>query len=253
MTTKAYSLADAALKAISSHLDQYQAEKRLIQSHPDYSDAWKQRTTAQRRDMYSVQAKQEFRAAWKSYQQAKKQALAAVTEARQAKDADLNWSQIQVLSQEYASRIKNPPPGRTRAAVLDDLAQQASASKEARRAYALAASEYLSSGDTAQAATRARHLVRQWEEEAVAPVDEAERQAAAFDAIEPELRRRALEVEAAFLGKSTASVWGGISEWQRDVLQEDAVKLGYVVWHDDTAAASQPLPTATAPGGVENS
>lgn len=252
MTTKAYSMADAALRAIQANLDQFEAERRLIQSHPDYSQQWKDRALAQRRDMRSVEAKQEFRDRWKAYQKAKQAAAAAVVEARQAKDAGLNWSQIQVQAAEYASRIKNPPAGRTRAQMLDALAQQASASREGRRAFALAASDYLSGGELAQQASAARAALRQWEEQDAAPVVEAERQAAAFEAIEPELRRRALDVENGFAGRS-GSMWGGVSEWQRDVLAETPETLGYVVWRDreeQAAYLAQPVPAPTAPGGV---
>ena len=254
MTTRAYTLADAALRAVGEYLDQYQAEARLIKSHPDYSEAWKARTTQQRRDMHAAAAKQEFKQQWQKYQKAKQAAAAAVIEARQAKDAGLNWSQIQVMATEYASRIKNPAPGQSRVQVLETLAQQASASREARRAFAVAAGEYLTGGDTALAASRARHLLREWEQQDAAPVVEAERQAAAFESIEPELRRRALDIEAGFTGKPAASVWAGISEWQRDVLAETPQSLGYVVMHDadeHDAYFAQPLPAQPKPSGVE--
>ena len=254
MTTRAYSLADAALRAVGEYLDQYQAERRLIQSHPDYSQTWKDRTAAQRRDMHAAAAKLEFRQQWQKYQKAKQAAAAAVIEARQAKDAGLNWSQIQVMATEYASRIKNPPPGKSRVDVLNALAEQASASREGRRAYAVAAGEYLTGGELAQQASRARHLVREWEQQDASPVVEAERQAAAFESIEPELRRRALDIEAGFTGKPAASVWAGISEWQRDVLAETPQSLGYVVMHDaDEQAAymGQPVPSQPRPSGIE--
>ena len=73
-----------------------------------------------------------------------------------------------------------------------------------------------------------------WAEEDAAPVKLAELEAAHADAGLDEIRRAILATEEAVTGQRR-HVWT-ISEWQRDVLSEDAVTLGRVVIPDGDAA-----------------
>ena len=224
-------------------LERIQADQRLS---ADYKAELARRARVQR----TQEAKDDARATWRRAQARAQRAKEDLEAARAAVDDGVNWQKLQVLSTEYSAKLKTPPPGRTRQQVLDELVSQASASKEGRRALAMASGEYLSSGDFAQAASAARQTLGRWAEEDAAPVKLAELEAAHADAGLDEIRRAILATEEAVTGQRR-HVWT-ISEWQRDVLSEDAVTLGRVVIPDgDAAYFAQPMPAQPRPSGIE--
>ena len=224
-------------------LERIQADQRLS---ADYKAELARRARVQR----TQEAKDDARATWRRAQTRAQRAKEDLEAARAAVDDGINWQKLSVLSQEYAARLKTPPPGRTRQQVLDDLVSQAGASREGRRALNLAAGEFLSSGDLAQQATTARAALRQWAEEDAAPVKLAELEAAHADAGLDEVRRAILATEEDVTGQRR-HVWS-ISEWQKDIFSEDAVTLGRVVIPDgDAAYFARPLPAQPSPSGIE--
>ena len=249
MTTKAFKQTVDDVAALGYYPARLREDLERIQAVPQWSESYKAELARRVRAQRTQEAKDDARATWRRAQARAQRAKEDLEAARAAVDDGVNWQKLQTLSAEYAARLKNPPPGRTRHQVLDDLVSLAGASREGRRALALAAGEFLSSGEFAQQASAARAALSQWAEEERAPVKQAELEAAHADAGLDEIRRAVLATEEAVTGQRR-HVWS-ISEWQKDVLSEDAVSLGRVVIPDtDAAYFAQPLPTPAAPGGV---
>ena len=246
MPTKAYQKTQEDLDSLRYYPNRFEQDAQAIQAEQIFADAYKAQLVGKKRDYWQAQAKGEARRVWERAQQRVKDAAAEMERATTGRDAGLDWTRVQVKSQEYSARIRNLRPGETLPRVLATLADEAKYTPEGRRAFQLAAADVLNGAQAAELG-QARQVVRTWEEEAAQPVKEAQLELAHASAGLDVIREHILETEAELRGKPRHA-WE-ISDWQKDVLNEDATSLGYVVWRDEDTPAAGPQvpPTITAP------
>lgn len=221
---------------LRSYVDLLRDDLKAVDADPRYAPEYKKQLAEDARTRWQREAEDIAATYWKRTVDRAKSAAEAVKVASDAKDRGINWSRIQVLTDEYRAELSRPgrflTPGESplqRVATIADRAR-AQGDVEALRAIRIAASERLA--DTSEdpglrakvSAAFDRDSAAEWAE-----VRKAEQKQAAAEDDMNELYSAALEVERSLYNLPEANVFSSLTGWQRRVFGETLENQGFIV------------------------